>query len=250
MTPDPQSLAAPFQPSDELRLRFYAYFKQATEGPNHTAKPAFYDIVGRYKWQAWTSLGNMSRDEAMRSYVNELKQVADRRHLVMTDLLLDPQIIETMSLTQPVADFYDVLGPFYEFVFPDKSGAKVNGNAITPSSGPKTHAVTGEKVTACDIESHTRASTATRVNGCVNGDAIETESDGEEFSDTYDHMTEENSVGVNGRRVSSDEIISARGEAELTPPRFSSASGSRSGSSRQPLRSIRNASAGGSDHSL
>ena len=67
--------AAPFQPSDQLKLRFYAFFKQATEGPNDTAKPAFYDIVGKYKWQAWTELGNMSREEAMRGYVNELKKV-------------------------------------------------------------------------------------------------------------------------------------------------------------------------------
>lgn len=71
--------AAPFQPSDELKLRFYAFFKQATEGPNHTSKPAFYDIVGKYKWQAWAALGNMSRDEAMHGYVNELKKVRSFR---------------------------------------------------------------------------------------------------------------------------------------------------------------------------
>ena len=64
-----------FQPSNEMRLRFYAFFKQATEGPNTTKKPAFYDIINRYKWDAWTKCGQMSRTEAMLLYVDELKKV-------------------------------------------------------------------------------------------------------------------------------------------------------------------------------
>lgn len=49
-----------------------------------------------------------------------------------------------MSLTQPVADFYDVLGPFYEFVCPEnKVPVKANGNAIIPSSGLKAQSATG-----------------------------------------------------------------------------------------------------------
>ncbi len=53
----------------------YAYFKQATEGPNETKKPAFYDIVNKYKWEAWKKLANMSKEKAMESYVEELKKV-------------------------------------------------------------------------------------------------------------------------------------------------------------------------------
>ncbi|KPM03740.1 Acyl CoA binding protein-like protein [Sarcoptes scabiei] len=64
-----------FQPSDEVRLRFYAFYKQATEGPNLTKKPAFYELVNRYKWNAWKQCGDMSRFEAMRLYVEELKKV-------------------------------------------------------------------------------------------------------------------------------------------------------------------------------
>ena len=64
-----------FQPSDEMKLKFYALFKQAKEGPNTTPKPSFYEIVARYKWEAWTKLGQMPREAAMKSYVNELKQV-------------------------------------------------------------------------------------------------------------------------------------------------------------------------------
>lgn len=67
--------AGKFQASDELKLKFYAYYKQATEGPNTQPKPAFYDVVGRYKWDAWKKLGEMPREEAMINYVEELKKV-------------------------------------------------------------------------------------------------------------------------------------------------------------------------------
>lgn len=56
-------------------LKFYGYFKQATEGPNTTAKPAFWDIVRKAKWDAWTKLGNMDRVTAMHYYVEEFKKV-------------------------------------------------------------------------------------------------------------------------------------------------------------------------------
>lgn len=47
-----------FQPSDQLKLRFYAFYKQATEGPNQTPKPSFYEIVNRYKHDAWSKVLN------------------------------------------------------------------------------------------------------------------------------------------------------------------------------------------------
>lgn len=94
-----------------------------------------------------------------------------------------------MALTQPVADFYEVLGPFYEFVFSDKPNGKVNGVGGLQGSQ--------------EMNGHTPVS-----------DGNDVESDGEEFSDTYDHVTEDHTPG------SQNEIISARGETELTPSRF------------------------------
>lgn len=59
-------------------------------------------------------------------------------------------------------------------------------------------------------------------NGYVNGDTNELEtSDNEEFSDSYDSINNELSDQSNGSQVKSDEIISARGETHLNPPRFS-----------------------------
>lgn len=53
-------------------LRFYSYFKQATQGPCSGARPAFWDVVGRAKYDAWKKLGDVSKEEAMAKYVHEL----------------------------------------------------------------------------------------------------------------------------------------------------------------------------------
>lgn len=80
-----------YQPSNELMLRFYSYFKQASEGPCDKPKPGFWDVVNRAKWESWNKLGNMTKDEAMQAYVDELHK-----------------IVETMSYNQDVASFLSV----------------------------------------------------------------------------------------------------------------------------------------------
>ncbi|GCB74097.1 hypothetical protein scyTo_0003184 [Scyliorhinus torazame] len=64
-----------FQPSNELMLKFYSYYKQATLGPCNTPRPGFWDPIGKYKWDAWNSLGDMTKEEAMIAYVEEMKKV-------------------------------------------------------------------------------------------------------------------------------------------------------------------------------
>lgn len=63
------------KPSDELKLKLYAFYKQATHGSNDTPKPRFYQIVEVYKWDAWLRLGDMTKDDAMLNYIRELKQI-------------------------------------------------------------------------------------------------------------------------------------------------------------------------------
>jgi len=38
-------------------------------------RPAFWEVVKKMKWEAWSRLGNMSQEEAMNNYVEELKKV-------------------------------------------------------------------------------------------------------------------------------------------------------------------------------
>ena len=58
-------------------LYFYARFKQAKEGPNENPQPGFFSFEARRKWQAWHDLGDMSRVEAMRSYIEKVEELND-----------------------------------------------------------------------------------------------------------------------------------------------------------------------------
>lgn len=93
----------PYQPSNEMMLRFYSYYKQATEGPCQQPKPAFWEVIKKAKWDAWKKLGSMSKEDAMNNYIEDLKKVT-------------LQIVETMAFTDKVAEFMDNVGPFYEMV--------------------------------------------------------------------------------------------------------------------------------------
>jgi len=77
-----------YQPSNEMMLRFYSLFKQATIGPCNEKRPSFFNVVNRAKWESWNSLGNMPKEKAMQKYVDALKE-----------------IVETMSFTENVANF-------------------------------------------------------------------------------------------------------------------------------------------------
>lgn len=66
-----------YQPSNDMMLRFYSYFKQATLGPCTQKKPPFWDIVGKAKYDSYKSLGNMPKERAMELYVDELKKIIE-----------------------------------------------------------------------------------------------------------------------------------------------------------------------------
>lgn len=74
----PKNSEGYYRPSYEEMLRFYSYYKQATMGPCLVPRPGFWDPIGRYKWDAWNSLGKMSREEAMSAYITEMKVVAQK----------------------------------------------------------------------------------------------------------------------------------------------------------------------------
>ena len=90
--------AGSYQPSHELMLRFYSYFKQATEGPCTAPRPAFWEVVKKMKWEAWNRLGNMSQEEAMNNYVEELKKVCTNALPLFTTLGFASPCIITLSI--------------------------------------------------------------------------------------------------------------------------------------------------------
>ncbi|KAL7876638.1 hypothetical protein AOLI_G00116010 [Acnodon oligacanthus] len=88
-----------FEPSDDMLAMFYSYYKQATVGPCNTARPNAWDAIGKAKWDAWKALGDMTKEQAMKEYVQEIQL-----------------ILETMPVTEEVAELLDELEPFYEVV--------------------------------------------------------------------------------------------------------------------------------------
>uniref|UniRef100_A0A8C7C907 Acyl-CoA binding domain containing 4 n=1 Tax=Neovison vison TaxID=452646 RepID=A0A8C7C907_NEOVI len=94
-----------YRPSYEEMLKFYSYYKQATMGPCLVPRPGFWDPIGRYKWDAWNSLGKMSREEAMSAYITEMKLVAQK-------------VIDTVPLGEVAEDMFAYFEPLYQ-VIPD-----------------------------------------------------------------------------------------------------------------------------------
>ncbi|XP_041099975.1 acyl-CoA-binding domain-containing protein 5-like isoform X2 [Polyodon spathula] len=163
-----------FQPSNEMMLQFYSYYKQATQGPCNLPRPGFWDPVGKYKWDAWNGLGDMSKEEAMIAYVEEMKK-----------------IIETMPMTEKVEELLHVLGPFYEIVEDKK---KINsmsdlssgiGNMLTSTPNLK------------------------ELNGIQegSGSGAESESDNEEEEEEEEEEEDESEEGNQGKTSREDSVM-------------------------------------------
>ncbi|XP_044074619.1 acyl-CoA-binding domain-containing protein 5A-like isoform X2 [Siniperca chuatsi] len=102
----------PFQPSDDMMLMFYSYYKQATLGPCSIPRPTgFWDTRGKAKWDAWSSLGNMTKEEAMKNYVEDIQL-----------------ILETIPISDEVSDLVQKLGNFYTEV--DGEGEEAGENEV------------------------------------------------------------------------------------------------------------------------
>ncbi|XP_048035433.1 acyl-CoA-binding domain-containing protein 4 isoform X3 [Megalobrama amblycephala] len=92
-----------YRPSYEVMLRFYGLYKQAVCGPCTASRPGFWDPIGRYKWDAWNQLGDMSRESAMAAYVDEMKKVAQ-------------EVIDTMQINEKTASLFHYFEPLYHVI--------------------------------------------------------------------------------------------------------------------------------------
>ena len=59
------------RPSNDTLLQLYSLFKQATEGDINIDPPSNpFDFVSKAKFDAWASLKNKSKEEAMQLYID------------------------------------------------------------------------------------------------------------------------------------------------------------------------------------
>jgi acyl-CoA-binding protein len=63
------------RPDNATLLKLYAFYKQATEGDNDTAKPGITDLVARAKWDAWKKLEGSASDDAMQQYIDLIESL-------------------------------------------------------------------------------------------------------------------------------------------------------------------------------
>jgi len=63
----------PLKPSNEMKLKMYALYRQARDGDVEGKRPGMMDVVGRFKYDAWAELKGTAREEAMRRYVEEVE---------------------------------------------------------------------------------------------------------------------------------------------------------------------------------
>ena len=61
--------------SNENKLYLYAHYKQANNGDNNLLKPSMFNIVDNAKWKAWNEISGMEKEEAMKLYINKVKEL-------------------------------------------------------------------------------------------------------------------------------------------------------------------------------
>ena len=63
------------RPDNATLLKLYSYYKQATEGDVVGDPPGGFDFVGGAKYDAWSKLKGMSRDDAMTNYIKQVEKL-------------------------------------------------------------------------------------------------------------------------------------------------------------------------------
>jgi len=63
-------------PGNDVKLRLYALYKQATAGDVAGKRPGFTNPVGRAKYDAWAKISGMSAADAKRGYVDAVAAIS------------------------------------------------------------------------------------------------------------------------------------------------------------------------------
>lgn len=60
--------------SNDTKLLYYAYFKQATIGDVNTTQPSMFRFKERAKWDAWNALKGTSQAQAKSQYIRMIHE--------------------------------------------------------------------------------------------------------------------------------------------------------------------------------
>lgn len=59
---------------DDLAF-LYSHYKQATAGDVSGSRPGMLDMMGRGKYDSWAKLKGLSKDDAMKKYIDKVKSL-------------------------------------------------------------------------------------------------------------------------------------------------------------------------------
>uniref|UniRef100_UPI003AAF48A0 acyl-CoA-binding domain-containing protein 4 n=1 Tax=Centroberyx gerrardi TaxID=166262 RepID=UPI003AAF48A0 len=184
-----------YQPSYNVMLRFYSLYKQAVCGPCTVSRPGFWDPVGRYKWDAWSRLGEMSSESAMAAYVDEMKKVAQ-------------EVIDTMPMNEKTASMFHHFEPLYMVIddmprppetLLDLGDAEANEEKEEEEEEeerPEEEASPPEEDLSPSETADLTASTVLHDSGVCEGLVLTSDSESEIFCDSVDSVEQLGSIKV------------------------------------------------------
>jgi len=73
---DVQKLAR--RPDNDMLLRLYAYYKQATQGDVHGKRPGMFDMAGQAKYDAWSKVKGLPPENAMQNYIDLVERLGNK----------------------------------------------------------------------------------------------------------------------------------------------------------------------------
>jgi acyl-CoA-binding protein len=74
-----ESKKLPKRPDDMTLLKLYSLYKQATTGNATGARPGLSDFVERAKFDAWSKLKGVSKEAAMKDYVDLVERLKAKK---------------------------------------------------------------------------------------------------------------------------------------------------------------------------
>ncbi|XP_039095967.1 acyl-CoA-binding domain-containing protein 7 isoform X1 [Hyaena hyaena] len=66
------------RPNDEELKDLYGLYKQSVVGDINIECPGMLDLKGKAKWEAWNLRKGMSKEDAMRAYIEKAKELIEK----------------------------------------------------------------------------------------------------------------------------------------------------------------------------
>ncbi|XP_039725357.1 enoyl-CoA delta isomerase 2 isoform X1 [Pteropus medius] len=135
-------------PGNEMKLKLYALYKQATEGPCNVPKPGVFNLINKAKWDAWNALGSLPKETARQNYVDlvsslssssasssQVKPVADKEQQGSENLVVTSENgITKIMLNRPTKKNAITTQMYQEIILALKAASK-DDSTITVLTG-------------------------------------------------------------------------------------------------------------------